>query len=154
MSRYMNELSPNLSATLASVCALEKPNLTQVFSAFVAPLVSLNDFRENGTAIFLLLLGRGYSDSQGFLRWFLTTRYPEVMEKLYHGRKKSLSRTKSRRDVLALTFHHGTVVFTMSSSKALIDIALNDYQKDVSITHIIEKIIPYVAAGVAAPITL
>lgn len=152
MSRYMNELSPNLSATLASVCALEQPNLTQVFSAFVSPLVSLNEFRENGTAIFLLLLGRGYSDSQGFLRWFLTTRYPEVMENFVTAVKKAYPELSQEEMFWRLHFTMGTVVFTMSSSKALIDIALNDYQQDVSITHIIEKIIPYVAAGVAAPV--
>ena len=141
MSRYMNELSPNLSATLAAVCDLNKPTLTQVFSAFVSPLVSLNEFRDNGTATFLLLLGRGYSDSQGFLRWFLTTRYPEVMENFITAIKKSYPELSQEDMFWRLHFTMGTVVFTMSSSNALIDIAHSDYNKDVTITEIIEKII-------------
>lgn len=152
MSRYMNELSPNLSTTLSSVCQLEKPTLIQVFSAFISPLISLNDFRDNGTAIFLLLLGHGYSDSQGFLRWFLTTRYPEVIESFTMAVHKAYPKLSQEDMFWRLHFTMGTIVFTMSSSHALIDIARNDYQKTVTITNLIEKIIPYVAAGVAAPL--
>ena len=154
MSRYMNELSPKLSATLVDVCALDKPNLTQVFSAFVEPLLSLNEFREKGTATFLLLLGRGYSDSQGFLRWFLTTRYPQVMENFIKAVKKAYPELNQEEMFWRLHFTMGTVVFTMSSSKALIDIANNDFNQKITIAQVIEKIIPYVAAGVAAPINL
>jgi len=46
----------------------------------------------------------------------------------------------------------GTVVFTMSSSDALMDIAQNDYDNNVGIEGLIERLIPYVAAGVGAPI--
>jgi thiamine phosphate synthase YjbQ (UPF0047 family) len=46
----------------------------------------------------------------------------------------------------------GTVVFTMSSTDALIDIAENDFEKTTDIADIISKVIPFVAAGVAAPL--
>ena len=152
MSRYMNELSPHLSTALFQVCQLKQPNLNQVFSAFIEPLVSLNNFRDNGTAIFLLLLGHGYSDSQGFLRWFLTTRYPEVIDNFITAVRKAYPALSQEDMFWRLHFTMGTIVFTMSSSNALIDIAKNDYQQKVSITQLIEKLIPYVAAGVAAPI--
>jgi hypothetical protein len=51
-----------------------------------------------------------------------------------------------------LHFTMGTIVFTMSSSDALIDIALNDFERQVDIAGVIKQVIPYVAAGVAAPI--
>ena len=47
----------------------------------------------------------------------------------------------------------GTIVFTMSSSEALIDIAQNDFDNKLDIAGVIERVIPYVAAGVGAPIT-
>ncbi len=152
MSRYMNELSPHLSSSLSMICQLENPDLNQVFSAFIAPLIALNKFRDNGTAIFLLLLGHGYSDSQGFLRWFLTTRYPEVIDNFITAVSKAYPELSQEDMFWRLHFTMGTIVFTMSSSNALIDIAKNDYQQTVSITQLIEKLIPYVAAGVAAPI--
>jgi hypothetical protein len=40
----------------------------------------------------------------------------------------------------------------MSSSDALIDIAKNDFDKSIDIAGVIRQVIPYVAAGVAAPI--
>jgi len=52
-----------------------------------------------------------------------------------------------------LHFTMGTAVFTMSSSHALIDIAKSDFDRDVDIAGVIEQLIPYVAAGVGAPIT-
>ncbi|QOL27118.1 TetR/AcrR family transcriptional regulator [Thalassotalea sp. LPB0316] len=152
MSRYMNELSPRLMTTLNSVQAKDKPTLIEVFSAFVEPLLALNLFRENGTATFLQLLGRGYTDSQGFLRWFLTTKYPQVIENFIAAVQKAYPELDAEEIFWRLHFTMGTVVFTMSSSDALIDIAQSDYNNQVGIEDVIAKLIPYVAAGVGAPI--
>ena len=152
MSRYMNELSPRLMSTLTSVQAKDKPTLIEVFSAVVEPLLALNTFRENGTSIFLQLLGRGYTDSQGFLRWFLTTKYPQVIESFIAAVQKAYPELEPEEMFWRLHFTMGTVVFTMSSSDALIDIAQNDYDQHINIEDVIEKLIPYVAAGVGAPI--
>lgn len=150
MSRYMNELSPRLISTLESVQAKDKPTLTEVFSAFVEPLLALNQFRDNGTSIFLQLLGRGYTDSQGFLRWFLTTKYPQVIEHFIAAVQKAYPELEPEEMFWRLHFTMGTVVFTMSSSDALIDIAKSDYEHSVRIEDVIDKLIPYVAAGVGA----
>ena len=152
MSRYMNELSPRLETALTQVYMAENANLVDVFSAFIEPLLSLNDFKENGTSNFLQLLGRGYTDSQGFLRWFLTTQYPGVIDNFVLAVQKAYPDLTAEEMFWRLHFTMGTVVFTMSSSDALIDIADNDFDKNIDITGVIERVIPYVAAGVAAPI--
>lgn len=152
MSRYMNELSPKLINTLQAVQAQENPSLIQVFSAFVEPLLALNSYRDRGTAIFLQLLGRGYTDSQGFLRWFLTTKYPQVIDSFIEAVQKAYPELEPEEMFWRLHFTMGTVVFTMSSSDALMDIAQNDYDNNVGIEGLIERLIPYVAAGVGAPI--
>lgn len=152
MSRYMDELSPNLEIALKQVCALEKPTLIQVFTAFVEPLLSLNAYRENGTSNFLQLLGRGYTDSQGFLRWFLTTQYPSVISLFVDGVHKAYPELTAEEMFWRLHFTMGTVVFTMSSSEALLDIAKNDFDDETDISGVIRHVIPYIAAGVAAPL--
>jgi len=155
MSRYMNELSPKLEASLLELCqAAKQPSLVQVFSAFVEPLLSLNEFQENGTSHFLQLLGRGYTDSQGFLRWFLTTRYPNVIANFVDAVHKAYPELTKEQMFWRLHFTMGTIVFTMSSSEALIDIARSDFHKDTDIKGVIEQVIPYIAAGVAAPLTV
>lgn len=152
MSRYMNELSPRLEAALIDVCQQEKITLLNVFSAFVEPLLSLNKLKEHGTSNFLQLLGRGYTDSQGFLRWFLTTQYPGVFDNFILAVQKAYPQLSAEDIFWRLHFTMGTVVFTMSSSDALIDIAKSDFDQDIKISNVINKVIPYVAAGVGAPI--
>lgn len=153
MSRYMNELSPRLESALGALCIEEaNPSLNDVFSAFIDPLLHLNTFKNNGTSIFLQLLGRGYTDSQGFLRWFLTTQYPGVFTNFTNAVHKAYPELSAEEMFWRLHFTMGTIVFTMSSSDALIDIALNDFQRQVDIAGVIRQVIPYVAAGVAAPI--
>jgi AcrR family transcriptional regulator len=153
MSRYMEELSPKLESALCFLCEADnKPSLQDVFSAFVAPLLALSDFRENGTSNFLQLLGRGYTDSQGFLRWFLTTQYPNVFAHFTQAVHKAYPELTAEEMFWRLHFTMGTIVFTMSSSEALIDIAQNDFDNKLDIEGVINKVIPYVAAGVAAPI--
>ncbi len=153
MSRYMNELSPRLESSLQILCDSEqKPTLVEVFSAFIEPLLSLNDYKENGTTHFLQLLGRGYTDSQGFLRWFLTTQYPNVISNFVYAVQKAYPELTPEEMFWRLHFTMGTVVFTMSSSDALIDIAESDFDKKTDISGVIRQVIPYVAAGVAAPI--
>ncbi|WDE13901.1 TetR/AcrR family transcriptional regulator [Thalassomonas haliotis] len=154
MSRYMNELSPRLESALEAVCQQQgQPSLIQVFSAFVEPLLSLNEFQENGTSNFLQLLGRGYTDSQGFLRWFLTTQYPNVISYFVDAVQKAYPELTPEDMFWRLHFTMGTIVFTMSSSDALMDIAANDFDRKMDIGEVIQQVIPYVAAGVAAPIS-
>ncbi|WP_448567362.1 TetR family transcriptional regulator [Thalassotalea ganghwensis] len=153
MSRYMDELAPNLVIALEDICKQERqPSLTEVFSAFVAPLLSLNVFRENGTSNFLQLLGRGYTDSQGFLRWFFTTQYPGLISNFVLAVQKAYPQLSAEDIFWRLHFTMGTIVFTMSSSDALMDIAQNDFDRNMSIEDVIQKVIPFIAAGVAAPI--
>ncbi|GHF97702.1 TetR/AcrR family transcriptional regulator [Thalassotalea marina] len=153
MSRYMNELAPKLEASLSVVCQQEKsPTLVEVFSAFIDPLLSLNVFRENGTSNFLQLLGRGYTDSQGFLRWFLTTQYPGVITNFVGAVQRAYPELTPEDIFWRLHFTMGTVVFTMSSSDALMDIAQNDFSQQLDIGDVIRKLIPFVSAGVGAPL--
>lgn len=153
MSRYMNELSPRLESALHALCLDEaQPTLIEVFSAFLEPLLHLNSFKENGTSTFLQLLGRGFTDNQGFLRWFLTTQYPGVFTNFTQAVQKAYPELSKEEMFWRLHFTMGTIVFTMSSSDALIDIAQSDFDRQVDIAGVIKKVIPYVAAGVAAPI--
>lgn len=153
MSRYLDELAPKLEQVFVEICQNKsQPSLSEVFSAVIEPLVSLNEFRNNGTTIFLQLLGRGYTDSQGFLRWFISTQYPNMISVFVEAVKKAYPELTAEDIFWRLHFTMGTIVFTMSSSDALIDIAQNDFDQALNIEEVIKKVIPFVAAGVAAPI--
>ncbi len=86
----------------------ESYNMDEVFESLRLPLRTLNDVRPNGTALFMLLIGRGYTDVQGHLRWFISTRYSEVLN-LFTFYHESKPRADGRVVVLAITFHVGNV---------------------------------------------
>ena len=86
------------------------------------------------------------------MRWFFTTQYPNVITYFVAAVQKAYPQLTAEDIFWRLHFTMGTVVFTMSSTDALIDIAKNDFQKTTDIAAIISKVIPFVAAGVAAPI--
>ncbi|MDG1731908.1 MAG: TetR family transcriptional regulator [Thalassotalea sp.] len=154
MKRYLDELTPSLVKSLEEILeSTEEKNLEDVFSAFVDPLLSLNELRENGTSNFLQLLGHSYTDSQGFLRWFITTNYPGIIDNFTAAVHKVYPELSSEEIFWRLHFTMGTAVFTMSSTEALIDIASNDFGLTLDVADVIKRIIPYVAAGVGAPIS-
>ena len=153
MKRYLDELSPSLVASLEAVINEPKqPTLEEVFTLFVEPLLSLNKLRENGTSNFLQLLGHSYTDSQGFLRWYITSNYPGIISNFSAAVQKAYPELSSEEIFWRLHFTMGTAVFTMSSTEALIDIASNDFDLQLNVADVIKRIIPFVAAGVGAPI--
>jgi len=153
LGRYLEHFMPYVDQQLAGLMHEQpQPSLIQVFNALVGPLLSLSRERRNGTAIFMQLLGRGYTDAQGHLRWFITHHYGGVLShftEAIHRAKPELTRAEL---FWRLHFTLGTAVFTMASNKALREIAASDFGQQLEIEDLIHKVIPYLAAGVGAPL--
>ena len=71
----------------------------------------------------MLLIGRGYTDVQGHLRWFITTRYQEALSLFTQSVLKANPNLTQETLFWRLHFTLGTCVFTMASSQALMEIA-------------------------------
>jgi AcrR family transcriptional regulator len=152
LERYLQILVPNVSEALTELSQKnQKPTLEAVFSVFIRPVLSLNEQRRDGTSIFLQLLGRGYTDSQGHLRWFFITHYGDVLDMFVGLVHQAYPQLPASEIFWRLHFTLGTVVFTMASSEALIDISKADFNEPIAIEGLIKRIIPFIAAGVAAP---
>ena len=124
--------------------------MADVFESLRGPLRALNDVRPNGTSRFMLLIGRGYTDVQGHLRWFITTRYQDALSLFTQSVMKANPKLSQEELFWRLHFTLGTCVFTMASSQALIEIAENAYGKQMDAKSVVDQLIPYLAAGVAA----
>lgn len=111
---------------------------------------SLSELRPNGTSRFMLLIGRGYTDVQGHLRWFITNRYNDVLTLFTDSVLKANPNLTRETLFWRLHFTLGTCVFTMASSQALAEIAENDFGSKVDPKSVVDQLIPYLAAGVAA----
>ena len=150
MDRYLSVFMPAAEQALLQQLAMPKGNLHQVFGCFVAPLMTLTRVHARGPEVFLQLLGRGYIDNQGFLRWFIINHYGSVLSHFNQAIQAAAPHLSAADLFWRLHFTLGTLVFTMASSDALRDIAQTDFNEEIDIEGLVYKLIPYLAAGVAA----
>ncbi len=152
LNRYLEAFMPEVYRSLVKLNQRDDYSMEEVFESLREPLKKLNQINTNGTGRFMLLIGRGYTDVQGHLRWFITTRYEEVLGLFTHSVMKANPELTKEVLFWRLHFTLGTCVFTMASSRALAEIAENDFGGQVDTKVVINQIIPYLAAGVAAKI--
>lgn len=152
LDRYLSLFMPELDARLDTLMAQEQLTLLQVFESFVDPLMKLVTVRTNGPAIFMQLLGRGYIDSQGHLRRFITAHYGPILQRITQAISKANPELSPADLFWRLHFTLGTVVFTMASADALRDIAQADFGQQLDVEGLVRNVIPYLASGVGAPV--
>ncbi|MCG9596802.1 TetR family transcriptional regulator [Vibrio sp. Isolate25] len=150
LNRYLEAFMPAVQDALINLNLNENYAMSDVFESLRGPLRALNDVRPNGTSRFMLLIGRGYTDVQGHLRWFITTRYQDTLSLFTESVMKANPKLTQEELFWRLHFTLGTCVFTMASSQALMEIAENAYGKQMDAKSIVDQLIPYLAAGVAA----
>jgi len=152
LDRYLSLFMPALDARLRVLMEQEQLTLLQLFESFVEPLMKLSAVRSNGPAIFMQLLGRGYIDSQGHLRRFITAHYGPILMRITQAISKANPALSPADLFWRLHFTLGTVVFTMASADALRDIALADFGQQLDVEGLVRNVIPYLASGVGAPV--
>ncbi|MCZ4295052.1 MULTISPECIES: TetR/AcrR family transcriptional regulator [Vibrio] len=150
LNRYLEAFMPAVQDALINLNLNDSYEMADVFESLRSPLRNLNDVRPNGTSRFMLLIGRGYTDVQGHLRWFITTRYQDTLSLFTESVMKANPKLTQEELFWRLHFTLGTCVFTMASSQALLEIAENDYGKAMDAKSVVDQLIPYLAAGVAA----
>ncbi|MDG3087950.1 TetR family transcriptional regulator [Vibrio hannami] len=150
LDRYLEAFMPAVGDALVELNHRDEFSMEEVFETLRNPLLKLNDMRPHGASRFMLLIGRGYTDVQGHLRWFITTRYSEVLSQFVASVKRANKDIDDQTLFWRLHFTLGTCIFTMATSKALAEIAFNDYGQKVDSNVVIDQLIPYLAAGVAA----
>ena len=150
LNRYLEAFMPEMKQSLERLNERDDYDMAEVFEALRAPLRSLSELRPNGPSRFMLLIGRGYTDVQGHLRWFITNRYNDVLTLFTDSVLKANPNLTRETLFWRLHFTLGTCVFTMASSQALAEIAENDFGSKVDPKSVVDQLIPYLAAGVAA----
>lgn len=150
LDRYLEAFMPAVGEELNILDQRNEYSMEEVFCCLKKPLLQLNELRPHGASRFMSLVGRGYTDVQGHLRWFITTRYSEVLSHFTDLIVKANPKLSAETLFWRLHFTLGTCVFTMASSQALSEIAYNDYGQAVDSSVVINQLIPYLAAGVAA----
>lgn len=147
LNRYLEAFMPEMKQSLERLNERDDYDMAEVFEALRAPLRSLSELRPNGTSRFMLLIGRGYTDVQGHLRWFITNRYNDVLTLFTDSVLKANPNLTRETLFWRLHFTLGTCVFTMASSQALAEIAENDFGSKVDPKSVVDQLIPYLATS-------
>ncbi|MCC4800950.1 TetR family transcriptional regulator [Enterovibrio norvegicus] len=153
LERYLEQFMPQLENELKALLTEDNASMDDVFACTKKPLLELDKFRRHGASVFMQLIGRGYTDVQGHLRWFITTRYSGVLSLFTQAVSKANPTLKPEHIFWRLHFTLGAAIFTMASNVALSEIAENDFGHTVSIEEILDRLIPYLAAGVDASVS-
>lgn len=154
LSRYLEQFMPTFKNELVTLHQRDEFDMNDVFLCTKRPLLRLNSFKNNGTTIFMSLIGRSYTDVQGHLRWFITTHYDDVIQLFVGAVRRAYPCLDPETLFWRLHFTLGASVFTMASSTALCEIAVNDFTTQIQTEDLINRLVPYLAAGVTAPIAL
>ncbi|OBU21645.1 TetR/AcrR family transcriptional regulator [Photobacterium kishitanii] len=154
LSRYLELFIPTFKMELVALHQRDEFDMNDVFLCTKRPLLRLNSFKNNGTTIFMSLISHGYTDVQGHLRWFITTHYDDVIQLFIGAVRRAYPCLDPETLFWRLHFTLGASVFTMTSSTALCDIADSNFSNRVQTEDLINRLVPYLAAGVTAPIEL
>ena len=104
--------------------------------------------KPHSASVFIQLLGRGYSDSQGHLRSFILGNYGDTIARLMSLFRRSVSDVSEQELFWRLHFALGSFVFSMASSNALVEIAQADFNQYPDTEAIIERLALFVASGI------
>lgn len=152
-SRLLNPFCEQLEGELLLMAkqAPEHPptveRLLQLMSR-VALRVGQDSPRKLG--IFMRLLGLAYAQGQGHLRRYLSKKYAQVFEPFLEMLQAATPHLTDEERFWRVHFMLGTTVFTLSGVDALTAIAEHDLGKGSDMAQVIERLIPYVAAGLNA----
>lgn len=151
VERYQRVFMPALSAELKQLEAQGAVTTEGIVQCFVGPLAALEQVCTGGAEIYLKLLGYGYSEIQGHLRKFTMQRFGDVVQHAF--RLFQLANPSFATETLFWRLHFalGTVLFAQVSGKALIEIAKADFADPNPEAFMMQRLLPYVAAGISAP---
>ena len=148
LRNYFESVIPNLDAKLDQLEKVEQPEIIDIIRCVITPLIAMDKDKPHSASVFIQLLGRGYSDSQGHLRSFILGNYGDTIARLMSLFRRSVSDVSEQELFWRLHFALGSFVFSMASSNALVEIAQADFNQYPDTEAIIERLALFVASGI------
>lgn len=152
-SRFLGPFCANLDAELDRLESTQQQpkDLAALLELLLEQTLKLEPRNPGDLSTFMRLVGLSFSQSQGHLRRYLDEKYGRVFRRyvtLLHQAAPEMSPLEL---FWRLHFMVGAVVFSMSGSKALREIAESDFHVKTSTEQIMRMMVPFLAAGMQAP---
>ena len=126
--------------------------LDVVLSTFTNAILTMPSPTKNGLSAFMRLLGLAYTQAQGHMRRYLQEQYGSVFFRFANMVKNASSDLPDVERFWRLHFMLGAAIFSMSSLEALQDIADKVFGEQVGVRDVVQRLIPFVTAGMSAPL--
>lgn len=144
MDSFVDELMREMTKIDKQIKKLDVPLVLQTL---IRPLIAIDKIRPNGASVFMKLVGRAYTETQGHIRRFTTKKYSHVLIRFTHLLHKARPELTQSEMFWRLHFMLGSFIFTLAGHEALQAISESDFQEKVSVEQIINRLIPFLAAG-------
>lgn len=154
-SRFLSPFSLSLESELKRISEkhTDKPiDIETLMGIVTSCIVSVPTQNKAGVSVFMRLLGLAYTQSQGHLRKYLEQEYSRAF-KLFMKHVREATPELSQVDRFwRIQFMLGTTAFTMSSIEALSGILANELDVQSSTEDVLKRLVPFLAAGLQAPL--
>ncbi len=126
--------------------------IEQIIEAILVPVLQVSqDPLERGT-IFLCLLGRAFSEPADTLREILPGQYRQVVIRFKQALARSLPDMPDQELTWRMHFMFGTLSYALAGNDALKLIATCNLEDADDASAIMQRLIPFLAAGLRAPL--
>lgn len=126
--------------------------LDVVLETLTRTVINMPSPTRNGLSVFMRLLGLAYTQAQGHMRRYLQEKYGAVFFRFSTLVRNASSDLPDVERFWRLHFMLGSAIFTMSSLDALKDIAAQDFDEQTRVRDVVQRLIPFVSAGMSAPL--
>lgn len=148
LKRHFDVIMPRIDKNLDKWILTENDDGLALIESLALPLLDTEYDKPDSAALFVQILGRGYSETQGHLRRFITEQYGQTIDKMLKAFMMLLPDTGREEIFWRLHFALGSCVFSLSSFQALSEIAEADFDQVPDVESIIKRLIVFIAAGV------
>ncbi len=127
-------------------------DLDTLLGVVIKCVLKIPSRHKNGVGIFMRLLGLAYTQSQGHLRKYLETEYEQPFYLFMKLLREATPELSAVDRFWKIQFMLGATAFTMSSVDALDYILFNELGVKTETDEIMNKLVPFLAAGLRAKV--
>lgn len=155
--RILDPLTTDLAEELDGLDGADCAQLSveRLLQTFIRAAMDVNQRTPDGASIFMQLMGRSFAEpQQGHLRKFLSNRYRRIVERYQMLFGLVLPDLPACELFWRLHYMLGAAGFTLSGLEGLRKIAARDFEDSAGFEQQIKRLVPFLAAGLSAPIRL
>lgn len=155
---FESRLGPLNAARVAHLDRLEKEAngtglaVERIIEAILTPALQVSRDPLAGGSVFLRLLGRAFSEPMDSMRDVLPAQYQQVVVRFKDALMRALPEVPEQELTWRMHFMFGALSYTMAGNDALRLIATCDLDGADDAEAIIRRLIPFLAAGLRAPL--